>query len=829
MKKSSKKFIVIFMSIILCILLSTAVSYAQISKENTENPYQPIRKVDLGVTSLTLEAGEKYTFSVSFEPENPPINRLSWFNTDNTVVAVNQLTNTVTALTPGTVRVMAESFDKEAYAVCEITVSGTQEKDISGMTEGKSILTLSAEDRTKIKASQINRYLDLMEMSAFTEETLHKLQDQSMSVMAEVKPGTEDAESERALALGMNRAYPMKHLHLVSLHGTLSQILDFVKDNEDLIRIFKGHDIYIFDPLPKTGASLSEPKDGQDTNTTMLRDHVEELSSVSKIHNMGFTGKGVTIAIADTGLNSSHEQFAGRVIAENCFSWSWRCQPIPGCVPCDKDDEECDPEQCCDWEEISACEGGSVENYGETYSAFPGGAVNLDEFNHGSHVAGISAGKDGMAPDAKIVAVQVQSEYYFPANITEDNPDGYGATLFNDDLFSAYDWLLEIQDELKKVGKPISILNLSLGSGQYTDYCDDEDDCAEEYGYFQDLNAAGILTVAAAGNEFFDDAVALPGCLSNTLTVGALADMDTPYIACYSNHNPVVDILAPGSNIWSSYLVDSDGNPVTNSYGYMTGTSMATPVVSGALALIMEAFPGKSLEGYKNILVGMSTKTVDRRNSNNFNLSTDDGTGTIFPFTKPILDFSIFPAYYASHRASRIDFYLHEDLEQKMPKTGFSALRPQKLSAQPLSVEYNPTRLTLQIPSLDVKSDIVTVPFIDGEYPVEWLGDSVGMLEGSSLPGEGITILTGHNHLNTTEAGPFAFLRELEAGDRLMVTDSRDTMQTYHVYKNAKIPAGGFSRIAGDIKENSMVLITCEDESSDGGYINRRVILAASD
>ena len=109
---------------------------------------------------------------------------------------------------------------------------------------------------------------------------------------------------------------------------------------------------------------------------------------------------------------------------------------------------------------------------------------------------------------------------------------------------------------------------------------------------------------------------------------------------------------------------------------------------------------------------------------------------------------------------------------------------------------------------------------------MEWLGSVVGMLEGSSLPDEGITVLTGHNHLNTTEVGPFALLSSLEAGDNVMITDSRGMIQTWHVYESAKIPADGFSRIAGDVKENALVLITCEDESPDGSYLNRRVILA---
>ncbi|MBQ6519228.1 MAG: Ig-like domain-containing protein, partial [Anaerolineaceae bacterium] len=308
MKKSPKHSIGIILSVILYLFLAVTSALAQTPEKSAGTPYQPIRKVDLGITSLTLEVGEKYTFSVSFDPKDSPVTRLTWFNTDNTVVAVNQLTNTVTVLTPGTARVMAESFDKEAYAVCEITVSGPQEKDLSGMVEGKALLTLSAEDREKIKASQINRYLDLLEMSVFNEETLQKLQNQTMDVMAEVRPGTEEAESERALALGMTRAYPMKHLHLVSLYGTFSQLLEFVKGNGNLIRIFKGHDTYIFDPRPESDASPLQTGDSQGTDTTMLQGHVEELTSVSTMHKLGYTGKGSTIAIVDTGLNSSHEQ-----------------------------------------------------------------------------------------------------------------------------------------------------------------------------------------------------------------------------------------------------------------------------------------------------------------------------------------------------------------------------------------------------------------------------------------------------------------------------------------------------------------------------------------
>ena len=111
-------------------------------------------------------------------------------------------------------------------------------------------------------------------------------------------------------------------------------------------------------------------------------------------------------------------------------------------------------------------------------------------------------------------------------------------------------------------------------------------------------------------------------------------------------------------------------------------------------------------------------------------------------------------------------------------------------------------------------------------YPVVWLGSQVGLLDGSSLPGEGITVLTGHNHLNTTEVGPFLFIGTMHEGDRIMVNDADNSMLVYKVYVNYKVAADGFAGIADEIHENALILITCEDESLDGGYLNRRVILA---
>ena len=184
------------------------------------------------------------------------------------------------------------------------------------------------------------------------------------------------------------------------------------------------------------------------------------------------------------------------------------------------------------------------------------------------------------------------------------------------------------------------------------------------------------------------------------------------------------------------------------------------------------------------------------------------------------------PVYPPSHT----DFYPVSDLswlyDRELPGTGFPASHVTPLAARPQGMSYGMTGLTLQIPSLDVSEDIMMVPKSNEKYPVEWLGRSVGLLEESSLPGEGITVLTGHNHLNTMEAGPFVFLKTLEAGDVIMVTGMDGSMQRYSVYGNYRIASDTFASLSSELRGNSLVLMTCEDESIEGGYINRRVILA---
>ena len=181
---------------------------------------------------------------------------------------------------------------------------------------------------------------------------------------------------------------------------------------------------------------------------------------------------------------------------------------------------------------------------------------------------------------------------------------------------------------------------------------------------------------------------------------------------------------------------------------------------------------------------------------------------------------------------NRIDFFRINDFplpdNKELPKTGFSSQQPSRLREKPLNIVYKPTRLTLRLPTLSVESEILIVPETDGDYPVEWLGSAAGLLEGFAMPGEGYALITGHNHLNTTEAGPFALLSSLEKGDRIFVSDEDGGLKIFKVYASEKIGAAdgkALTRIAKTF-DGSLTLLTCEDESPEGGYISRRIVAA---
>jgi subtilisin family serine protease len=205
-----------------------------------------------------------------------------------------------------------------------------------------------------------------------------------------------------------------------------------------------------------------------------------------------------------------------------------------------------------------------------------------DDNGHGTHVAGTvaalnnSIGVIGVAPRAQLYAVKVL------------NAAGSGYT---SDIIEGLDWC---------VRNGIRAVNLSLGSNYYSQA-------------FQDAvnrtDAAGVSIVCAAGND--GSAVDYPAAYANTIAVSAI-DQSTR-LASFSSRGSQVDLSAPGVSIRSTYRA--------NSYAVLSGTSMATPHVTGVAALVLFVKPTLSPDGLLAIL-SASAENIGLR-------STEQGAGLV--------------------------------------------------------------------------------------------------------------------------------------------------------------------------------------------------------
>lgn len=129
------------------------------------------------------------------------------------------------------------------------------------------------------------------------------------------------------------------------------------------------------------------------------------------------------------------------------------------------------------------------------------------------------------------------------------------------------------------------IISMSLGGGGYSN----AGNSAVNYAYNK-----GVLVVAASGNDSSNNGVNYPAAYPNAIAVGALTSSKAR--ASYSNGGPELEIAAGGSSVWSTY----NGNDAD--YDSLSGTSMATPHVAGALALALSCDPSISHTALRNLM-----------------------------------------------------------------------------------------------------------------------------------------------------------------------------------------------------------------------------------
>ena len=272
----------------------------------------------------------------------------------------------------------------------------------------------------------------------------------------------------------------------------------------------------------------------------------------------GVTGTGQTVAVLDTGVDKTHPMLAGKVVSEACYSSST-------------------------YQSQSLCPGGATESTAPNSGR--NCATSISGCSHGTHVAGIVAGNGGtagtygVAPGAQILAIQVFS--HFPAA---------GAVMsYTSDQIKALERVYALKDTYK-----IAAVNMSLGGGKFTASCDSDRQALKAA--IDNLRSAGIPTVIASGNDSWTNAISAPGCISSAISVGAHCDAGPDSSACakgaggiasYSNIASFVSLVAPGSYIRSSVP--------GSAYATYNGTSMATPHVAGAWALLKQMQPTVSV------------------------------------------------------------------------------------------------------------------------------------------------------------------------------------------------------------------------------------------
>lgn len=145
-------------------------------------------------------------------------------------------------------------------------------------------------------------------------------------------------------------------------------------------------------------------------------------------------------------------------------------------------------------------------------------------------------------------------------------------------------------------------MNMSLGGNPIAGNCDGSNPAWTPV--LDSVVAAGVTVVASSGNEFASTGVSAPACLTDTVAVGALTS-NFSTVAAYSNSGSMLDIVAPGTSINST---DEGG-------GYLaaTGTSMASPHVAGAVAVLKSAAPCLTPAQVRDAL-DQGTEVVDSRN-----------------------------------------------------------------------------------------------------------------------------------------------------------------------------------------------------------------------
>jgi len=377
----------------------------------------------------------------------------------------------------------------------------------------------------------------------------------SVSVIVRGVPGAGDAPERAVLGAGGTLGR-----QLALIDGFVATIptsqLDVVRRAAGVVSVTPNSPVRL-----AGGFDGFEPK--QDLGSMF---HIaQEVTGAGEYWNYGLTGKGVGVALLDSGV-----------------------APVDGLT----------------------ASGKVIHGPDLTPESQAAESQHLDTFGHGTHMAGIIAGRDdaapavvqkgteghflGMAPDAHVVSVK--------------SADASGATDVSQ-VLAGIDWIVQHKDD---PGLNIRVLNLSFGTDGTQDYRIDPLTYAVEVAWRH-----GIVVVVSAGNRGYGSAkLNNPAYDPFIIAVGASDSRDTYDVAddvlgdfsSFGDEERAPDLVAPGKSVVSLRAPDSTADlehpaaRVGTRQMRGSGTSQAAAVVSGAVALIVEQRPAITPDQVKALL-----------------------------------------------------------------------------------------------------------------------------------------------------------------------------------------------------------------------------------
>ena len=348
-------------------------------------------------------------------------------------------------------------------------------------------------------------------------------------------------------------------------HNTFKEDLANINSNYELLgefdTLFNGIAIEVSEDEIEAVKNLSYVKEVFPNNQVKaLLDESVPAIHANEVWGLGYTGEGINIAILDSGVDYTHPSLGG------CFGVS--CKVYVG------------------WDFVN------------------NDADPIDDYGHGTHVAGIAAGNGvlkGVAPDAKIIAAKVL------------NSSGRG---YWSDIIAALELSMDPNND-DDYSDHVDIVNMSLGGSGNPD-----DAMSQTVNNAVD---AGVVVVVSAGNGGpMPFSIGSPGTAKKAITVASASVSATnPYISSFSSRGIVVwesgsllkpDISAPGEKICAAQHDDykegyAECSPELDNHIAISGTSMASPHVAGISALLLQAHPEWTPSQIKTAI--MSSASMD--------------------------------------------------------------------------------------------------------------------------------------------------------------------------------------------------------------------------